>query len=616
MSSTSQSVDQGIEVQVFGRQPLAEDWLKDIRIRSSLVFMSLSAKDLSRLFTTRLIVRSGWAVPHAERIVKGLDSRTEAFRTEALRLREAVEGSATLETSAGTTLSEAYQDEIDCEVRDFMLERQRLQDEWNALKGPFDPRAIDRVGNVQKLIDAAVLERGSERGMLLREARTILTEMSQSQTVVHPVVWLYLGWTMWQLSENWVEVAPILAKAAQHPAPTTAAFVAMRLMSDFAALDDMPIKAYEWSRRALEIHQTAEAFVDAGLCAAALHDPSLAKSHFENALVLRAGSLIAALADERVLNCGSELIEVAVRVQMRLRRDGRQTAAAWAAAAREVAEAQRLCGGGLHMPFELMEAHKGIIERLDGADLVIGGYVNRLCKENAIEVVDHARKGLQGEYAKRCDAVSMARRSIEHAGMSRDHRMQAALQQQEETNRQAKAALAQCDLDSEKTEKNSVFGFGSGCAMFALYMVSYVILADRGIVIGITTPIGIGATVVSAIPILSAVCLQIGCMFKRMALENRANEIVKQAANSYEEASRDADDNYRDQMKHCRKNLSCAESELRKVESAMRSLGIYRGGVGETESEDGAAPEEVAEPGEPLPEEVDMSTDEIVEPAA
>jgi low affinity Fe/Cu permease len=537
-------------------------------------------------------------------------------------LREAIEGAGMLDLAPNSTLAEAYFDDIECEVRDVVQERQALQEELSALRGPYDPRGIDRIGNIQKLIDAAVLERGTERGMLLREARNELSELTLSQTVIHPSIWYTLGWVTWQLSENYVEVTPILAKAAHHPAPTTAGYLALRMLAYFAGLDQMPIRAYECARKALDMNQTPEAYVDAGLCAIDMHDPTSAKSHFESALVMRPGSLIGALSDDRILNCGSELIEVAIRVQTRLRRDGRQAAACWSAASREVADAQRICGGGVHVAYDLMESHKSIAERFDEADIIVGGYLNRLCRDSALDVVEEAKTSLQAEYAKRCDAVSMARRSIEHAGTNRENRVRMALQRQEEVVRRAKSALTKSEVESEKAEKNSVFGFGSGCAMFALYTVSYVVLADRGTVIGITTPVGVAATLVSAIPILSAIWIQVAYVMKRMALEAKVNEIIRRANLTFDDASHDADDIYREQMKHSRRALSSAETELRKVESAMRSLGLPKAEPPESatppEADEAAEPQKEEEPGAEAPKEEPEKpgTDIAIDPAA
>lgn len=521
-----------------------------------------------------------------DRIMKGLENRTDAFLKEAHCIREALEASAMVESSATSTIIEAYLFDIEAEVREFTDERLRLIGELAAVRASIGVGSSDRLATAQRLLDQAVLERGSDRGLLLREVRNTLIEISNSESIVHPIIWLLLGWTTWQLTESPLEAAPILARVAQHAVPSMATALSYRLLSYFAEQDEQPAKALEWAKMALDVRVTADICLDAGLTAAGLHDPSTAKSSFESALVQRASALLPALCDDRALLYGSELLEVAVRVQMRMRREGRQAITAWAAAAREVAEAQRICAGGLHVPYELMEGHKQTLDRLASADLITGGYLTRSSRENAVEVIDHAKKSLQGEYVKRCDAVSLARRSIESASAFRESRIEAAMRQQEEVRRRAEAALSGSDIEAEKAEKGSIFGFASGCALFALYMISYLILADRGTVIGAGTPVGFTAISLSAIPIVVAVAIQVRHALRRIALEARCNEVIKRAATSYEEASQEADDVYREQMKHHRKALSTADAELRKVESAMRHLGLHRASPEGVQTED------------------------------
>ena len=576
MATSTPPADQALEFQVFGRSLQTEDWLRDIRLRSSLLFLPLPVRDVNRLLITRMARRSSWAIPHGERIIKSLENRTEAFLTEISRIRESLEASAHIETAGGTTIGDAYMDDVDHECKDLIEERQKLQAEWGLLRPPGPARTGDRVAQAQRYFEQAMIERGSDRGILLREARNALIEVGNAQPIVHPILWLAQGWATWYLTENYLEVVPILQRVEQHPIPSVASSVAYRMLSYFAELDQSPSKAFEWAQKSLEIRQTADSCLDAGMCALALHDPGIAKAYLEQALVLRSGSLIAALGDERSLIGGSELLEVAVRVQLRLRRDGRRSVSAWATAAREVGEAQRICPGGLHMPHELMEGHKQVLERFEDCDLIVGGYLTRSSAESAVEVLDCAKKNLQGEYVKRCDAVSMARKSIEGAGAWRDSRVKAALTEQEEMNRRANALLVQSDDDAERAERGSLFGFAGGCALFAIYMVSFLILADRGVPIGITTPVGIMATIVSAVPIICAIGLQIAHAFKRVALENRVEETLKKTKIAHEQASADADDEYREQIKQHRRTLAGADAELKKVEAAMRALGVKR----------------------------------------
>jgi tetratricopeptide (TPR) repeat protein len=566
--------DQTLELQVLGRPFQAEDWLKDIRLRTSLLFLPLPVRDVNRLLATRTAKRSAWAIPHGERIIKSLENRTEAFLIEVNRIREAVEASAYVESASGTAIAEAYLDDLEFETKEIIEDRLKLQAEWNLLRPSGPVRPNDRVTQVLRYLEQAMLERGADRGVLLREARNALIEIGNSQPVVHPILWLVQAWATWQLTDNYLEALPILQRVDQHPIPSVASALAYRLLAHFSQLHESPNKAFEYAQKSLFIRDTSDSLLDAALCASALHDPQNAKAYYEKALIKRPGVLITALSDDQCLITGTELLEVAVRVQLNLRRDGRRAVSDWVSAVRQVVEAQRTCPGGLHMPHELMEGHKFTLQRLEDCDLAVGGYLTRTSRENALEVMEAAQKSLQSEYVKRADAVSMARRSIDSAAIWRDERLREAASEQEAVNRRATAMLTNFDSHADRAEKGSLFGFGGGCVLFALYMVSFLILSDRGVPIGVTTPVGFVATAVSTTPILIAIGLQVANGFKRLALESRVQETFKNSKSKTENASADVEDDYREQVKQHRRALAAADGELKRVESAMRCLGF------------------------------------------
>ncbi len=548
----------------------------------------MQEKDVNRLLAGRVARRSTRAVPHSDKIIKGLESRTEAFNTEISRLREALDGAAFIESASGTSLADAYLDDLDFETRELLDERQKLLAEWNLLRPAGPVRTNDRIAQAQRYIEQAMLERGADRGVLLREARTALNEVANSQAVVHPILWLAQGWATWQMNDHHGDAVPMLEKVDAHPVPSVACSIAYRLLAYFSLMDEMPVKALEYAQKAVQARETPESCIDLAMMASTMHDPQTAKAYYEKAFTLRPGSIIGALSDDRCLTTGTELLEVAVRVQLNLRREGRQAVTAWVASARQVSEAQKACPGGLHMPHDLMEGHKHTLQRLEDCDLIIGGYLTRFSRECSFEVGDYARKSLQAEFVKRCDAVSLARRSITNAAAWRENRLRSAKTEREEMEKRAKATLDQFDAETERSEKASLFGFGAGCALFGLYIVSFMILEGRGVEIGITTPVGLIATGISAVPILVAIGMQAAHALKRLSMEGQVQDALRATKAAGERTAADVDDEYRDQLKHHRKTLAIADAELKKVESAMRCLGLKAESPVEEASEDGA----------------------------
>ncbi|HWD41078.1 MAG TPA: hypothetical protein VG944_19675 [Fimbriimonas sp.] len=572
MTKPGQRLDQKLEILALGHPPQREDWLQDIRLRMGLMFIDAPKKDLSTLLGARLKKRAGFAMSHLERMSKSLEGRPEGFQAEAARLREAVERSATIESGSGSTLAEAFLDDMDVESQGILGERQALQKEWTEFREAIGAGPLDTIGKAQKTIEQAFLESGSDRGSLFREARAILTTAAEEHPAVHPVLWLYLGWTVFQITESPDEVAPLLKRVCEFSYPSVSAYFAYRLLAHFEEAEGAYARGYEWLKKAIEMHVTPEVHCEAALSMASLHEPSLAKAHVEGALTDRAGSIVALLADDRILNMGNDLLDVAIRVQSRLRREGRQATSAWAIAAKDVADAQRMCGNGMHVPYELLESHKTIETRLETADIVSAGYLTRFAYRNAKEVRDAGQKALKAEHARRCDALSLSRKAADTVSGLREQKVLLAQRSHSDMVSAANEALAAADAESAKAEQLAIRGFASGLVLFGLYVFSYMVLASRDIVIGLTSPIGVLMMVTTALPVAGGLLIHVAAGYKRSGVQTRVREAIKKAARGLDEAGKEADDFYRDQMSLHRKNLTVVEAELKKAEQALRTL--------------------------------------------
>ena len=600
--------EQALELLLLGQQPQLEDWNKDIRLRMGLLFVDVPENDLTNMLLARLQRKAAWAKPNLDRIAKSLENRPNGFLKELNRVRDAIERGITLDSTNSSTLHDAFLDDVTFEAQTLRDERSKLVSEWFNLKASVDQRCHEMINATQRLLEQAMREAGGERGTVLREARTLIQEISNSTTKVPPVLSLYHAWCVWNIAENADEAIPFLARAAQGTLPSLSRFFSLRLLAYFSELEGFSGKAYEFSKQAADMRPSADASVEAALNGSALHDPALAKPYVESALMIRSGSIVSLLGDERALLMGLDLFDVAVRVQLRLRRSGRQIAADWESISQEVLEAQRISGSQLQVPFELLDGHKIYSHKLESADMITAGYLGRQARRNGAELRQISQKALQVEHFRRYEQVQQARKAIDSIALARDHKAALAKAAHDEATRRGREAMELTERQAEKIETGALFGFGGGCALLALYLLSYAVLAARGVAVGFSSTIGVAILILAALPIAAAILVQIAAGLKRASIQAKVKDGVKQASKRYDQMLLEADDFYRDQVTVNRRHLAAAETELKKTENAMRHLNMF---VANREEPTAAQPEERHEE-----RAEDMPEDTLEEPQA
>ena|GEM_PF-3684070 len=576
MTKHTQRVTQPLENLVLGRAAQSADLMRDINTRIGAMYYTGPAGAIWKMVASQTATRSPLALRNIEKILKANRNKSDGFATEALRLRESIERSAAFESTSTSLFVEAYRDDIETQAQGLMNDRKAMMAEWRSHWGEVDARPANQGSNPMQIVEAAILEEGAERGTILRQARNDFLEMVETNPGQPPVVWLTLGWCLWQITLSDEEPTRFLVKTSQTSAPSFAASLAMRLLADFAAEYGFPQRAFDWLKKAEAADSSAELHAELALASSIFHDSTVTKKHLESALTARPGVIHYILSDPRSVTIGGDLLDVVVRVQFRLKRDARQACSNWAEASKEVAEAIRLSTGNLSVSHDLMEGHKAMLERIDQADLVCAGYLLHFCERSTVELLDAGLNSIATEYEKRCDAVSLARKGIDSLGAARENRVEQAMKVHEGDAEKARGLLKGMESTAQKVESGLTYGLVSGAGLFALYIFAYLLLQNEGIQIGATSPLGAFIIFVSALPIAIAVVVQISYGLRKAKADSDASVMVKNSRTVYNQAVLKADEVYREQLHDRRKALAQAEAELKKADTSLKYLNSYK----------------------------------------
>jgi hypothetical protein len=128
----------------------------------------------------------------------------------------------------------------------------------------------------------------------------------------------------------------------------------------------------------------------------------------------------------------------------------------------------------------------------------------------------------------------------------------------------------------ERVETSAIQGLIAGCSMFGLYVLAYSILESRGVGIGPGTPVGMTVIVACVIPVGIGLGSQVVFGLQRSRVESQVGRIMQDARTTYENAVREADDAYREQLHKGRQTLFLAETELKKVDTGLRLIATHR----------------------------------------
>ncbi len=571
MAGQSPTTGSKIELAALGRPVLREDFIRDLDLRLGLIFVAPSQNDLIKLFSQRLRIRSTSARTVLDQLMISLENRPEAFQTELKKLRDVVHRCSTIDFNESNPVAEAFYSYLEAEAEDFIKLQKLVAREWKEFQDYLETRS-EVVANIPKALKALTSENGFARQSAGRELKHVFNLLFNTVQELPPVVPLTYVWVSSQIGESDSDFAQVLGKANLSVNASGASHLICRYLSEIYTKEGNLPRAIEWSKLAIEHQNTAEANVEAALLASELHEPSYAKPFIEEALMQRPGSVMSFLADERSVGLGVDFLDIVVRVQMRLRREGRQHAIDWAESAKEVLEKQRSLGLELPISHELLEGHKTVEARLADADIIVAGSLIRYCDTSQADLKKSVKSCLEKEFDHKRDELTAARLSIDAIGANREKRVQSAKAENDKRLSSANAQLNAINAKAKAVERQSLLLFSSGCGLFGLFVLAKLFLHNVDALNDLSSGLGLFCLLVSGVPILIAVGLQIHHGVTRAAMEAIVREKVLDANRKFSQIELEANDVHRDQLAVGRKNLAETEAQLKKIETALRTI--------------------------------------------
>ncbi len=572
MASQIQSSATKLELAALGRPANREDWIRDIHLRVGICFLNSTHNELVKVAADRLRFRAAYARPGLDELMSSLENRPEGFLSELQKIREILDRCSGIDFNDSSTVAEVYYSHLESEAELMLSQQKQIAKEWQDFQTYLDA-STEVVANIPRAIRTMCRETGQARAALVLELRNLFASLFTTHQDVPPVVHLSYVWVSMQTNEPSEELLAQLTLGAQQVGSSLASQFCCRLLGEMYARDGQFARAAEWTKRSLEFNPTAEAQVEMALLAAEMHEPLLAKPYVEDALTRRPSSIVHFLADERCVNLGSVFLDIVVRVQARLRRDGRQYILNWASAAKDVLDLQKSLGGmELAISHELLEGHKSIDSRLADADILTAGALVRYCEECTSELRAGAKASLEQQFDRQREVLTAARLGIDAIGVARESRIQKARDENLAQLQGVQSVVSGVTAKAKRIEKQSILWFGSGCGLFGFYLITKLVLQFAGSSVEISSEMGFVLLGIAGVPVLLSIGLQVYHGLSRASMEISIREKVSEVNKKLRQAELEADDFHRDQMAIGRKNLADAEAQLKKIEAALRAM--------------------------------------------
>ncbi len=569
---------------VFGDSVELVDWLYGIAFTVPLLSFDLEGADAIRLQAERLSNLKGAAALNFDRAVLALSGKPPAFHAEVERLRSgmaAMTEAAKIAHPKAESLSKGDDllraslfSLLDDEVVDLANEHQVLNRMLMDEVDSFDPAGRDKIAHADRLIVDATGETGTERSTLLREARRILqVESREPGGESAPVLWSRLAWMTWLLSVNVDETIEILETALSMRSMASRHGFSMlaRMYAYFLAQRGQFTEAYRWSSTAAEIAPGTGVLHERASYSAATGRGDRAKKDIEVFLKRGRLSILLAFADPFISSFAKDVLDMAVKEQLRIRKDAATAVSAWVGFAKKVTEARRLVGT-LPIPRPLLEGAQEAASAVGHANFIVATDLISRAQMSRHKLSEVAHRSLDAERKRHEEVANACRRALEDAWSHQEEYMESALAAQREAVLRLRQMLADPQGLGSKAQRGCAWGLGSGCSIFAIYIFLAGFLAMRGIEIGPESPFCIAAVIAAGVPVLAAIIQQLIYQVKKMEMDDRLNRQIRLTNAAFEKAIQQTEERYQVQMNKLREQLEAAESELKKYDEALKLL--------------------------------------------
>lgn len=461
-------------------------------------------------------------------------------------------------------------------LEDYAREFERMRSAFRAeIQG--DLERLDRVQR-QQLVQAemllvdGLLEEPHERSRILRESRRLYHEVTaEAGFPLCCAVWAQYCWLTWQLTANEDDTLIPLEFAVNQPSSGAGIGKALcaRLYAYLLARIDRFDDAYEWCSTSAAIWP----------CLGALHERVRYALLAGKADVVRRD--VDALVKEGVLGivfayaeplCGlvqNDLLEGAIREQLRLRQIARQSIAEWQAVVRKAAEVRHRLPG-ISLPHDLTDGVETARALNDEAGFLVAAQQIQRAESAKEDLKCLAVAAVNAEKRKQTEAIAQARKNIDAALEGRDQWIKASFAKHEQALQEVRSVLGKADAKGEAAQRGCGWGLSTGCGILMCYIFLACILATRGVAIGPRTPAGTFLLVLAGLPIMISIIYHMVYSARRMLLESQVNSQVATSTQQYEKAREQANAEFRERIEASQQKLAEEEAQLLLVEEAAR----------------------------------------------
>ena len=402
---------------------------------------------------------------------------------------------------------------------------------------------------------AAMLDAGSERNVLMREASRGLDEALLTARGPCPALRtlrLFLRASL-AIDSNDPFAVPEGSTTAKGHDPV--AVLGMWLAADLA-LASRRGSAYEAALRA-----AAKASGDAlsrtisGLAAGERSSKGVAQ-----ALQADPVALLLALAMTTTAEHASALLDHGVQAQSLGRVEAGREVVRWGAEARRVDELEARLGVSVQAPGGARQGHRDH-ENVGGLDLFAAWHAARTAQDACASLREGALRSVSAESKRRREAVRRAKAALDRAKRAYEAELEAGRGRLET----AAPRPVVDERAEESAQRGCVFGFGAGCSVLGTYAAVGVVIGTGGIV-GRIAPIVVG---VAAIPVATAIVIQVALSARRALAAAEANRRRTVASAEFERLRTTTARAHGGKMAILREALSAAEAEARDLERRL-----------------------------------------------
>ena len=583
--ATSANKSTNIDLVAFGDTTQLTDWLNEVAWIFPLLMLSMEPVEVLHIHAKRLGKLREVALENFDNSASALIAKSSGMLKEVDSMRRGMAAFTEAATIVDPQSRTSKEEESDRVLRDALWEvlesealalepiRKLLEKESSGFLNGLETLPNQRIEQAQTALEEGLLEQAMERSRLIRESRKHLKEaMSLDGVELAPIYWAELGWMNWQASAGEKESIEWFASVMSGKDAEKGIGIGLsaRLYAYFLSKVGLFNEAYRWSKVAADQMPCVGTYHERAQYAMSAATLDVAKREVTAFIKKSPLATLLAFADPKISELGPDLVDICVKRQQQIRQKAQIAVGEWELASKSIEEILKELPM-IQVGIDLIEGSSKAKAGLDLAHFLVASQRLEKATESKASLTRAITTGIQREKRKRTETLAQARRIVEAVMQERDDLLKSSTETHDEEISTARAALVESD-DNAKAQRGCSMGMGGGCAMMVLYGVA-MLLAGKGTAMGPATPIGMLCIALSLVPVGASIVYYIGCMSRRMVLENKLGARVEAAKKVYDLARNDANSKFRTRLESAKAQVSQEEKLLQKAEAVAKQFG-------------------------------------------